>query len=76
VNVHTEDELRRWSKEALIARVLKLQELVTLAIGAELYTYLTEHPFDGGIFVDSRTNEGRDCLPTLERFANAVVRGL
>jgi len=36
MNVHSEDDLRRWTKEALIARVLKLQELVTLAIGAEI----------------------------------------
>lgn len=46
-------------------------------LGAALFTYLTDHPFTGTMLVDARSDEGRACLPTLERFATPglVYRG-
>lgn len=45
-------------------------------LAAELYSYLQTNPPTGYLFVDKTTDEGRDCLPTLERFAKVVFRGV
>jgi hypothetical protein len=44
-------------------------------LGSKLYTALQANPPTGNIVVDTRTREGADCLPTLERFAGSVTRG-
>lgn len=44
-------------------------------LAAALYTYLEQNPITGHLLVDARTDEGRACLPTLERFAKEVYRG-
>lgn len=43
-------------------------------IAAELFTYLQTNPPTGVLVVDTRTNEGADCLATLQRFARAEFR--
>lgn len=43
-------------------------------LAAALYTHLEKSPPAGFLFVDANTDEGRDSLPTLERFADAVIR--
>lgn len=45
-------------------------------IAAELFTYIQTNPPVGVLVVDTRSNEGQDCLPTLQRFAKAEFRKL
>lgn len=44
-------------------------------LAAALFTFLQDNPQSGRIMLDARTDEGKHCLPTMERFAKEVIRG-